>query len=153
MRRDRFGPFPDYDPDLLAAVSTGDAALAELAGRKSLVRTVWGDDDLEAHCILCHQERPHTHQTHTLLLKEQQRRLPRGRPRSKIREAERAWRRATGQKLTVEQILAQEMRDKQPPTSATDVAEVLRVSHTTVASWARRLGIPVQSQTAWRERQ
>jgi hypothetical protein len=149
MRRDRFEPFPDYDPDLLAAVAAGDAALAQLSTIE--VRPVWGDDDLEAHCILCDQEKPHTRQTHMLLLRDKQRRLPRGHHASKIRQAELAWKRATGQALSMERILGQEMRDKQPPTSAKDLSEVLGVSHLTVVSWARRLGIPVQSRTDWRE--
>jgi len=151
MRRDRFGPFPDHNPDLLAAVAAGDAALAQLSTIE--VRTEWGDDDLEAHCILCHQGKPHNRQTHTLLLREQQRRLPRGHHASKIKAAERAWKRATGEKLSLERILAQEMRDKQPPTSAKELGQVLGVTHTTVTTWARRLGIPVQGRFEWREQQ
>ena len=149
MRRDRFGPFPDHDPDLLAAVAAGDAALAQLSTIE--VRAVWGDDDLEAHCILCHQGKPHTRQTHMLLLKEKQRRLPRGHHASKIRQAELAWKRATGESIPMEALLAREMRDRQRPTSAKDLSEVLGVSHLTVISWARRLGIPVQDRVAWRE--
>jgi hypothetical protein len=151
MRRDRFGPFPDYDPDLLAAVAAGDAALAQLATIE--VREAWGDDDLEAHCILCAQEKPHTRQTHMLLLRDTQRRLPRGHHASRIRQAELAWKRATGQALPMERILAQEMRDKQPPTSTKDLSEVFGVSHLTVGSWARRLGLPVQGRFDWRERE
>jgi len=149
VRRDRFEPQPDFDPDLLAAVAAGDAALAQLSTIG--VRAVWGDDDLEAHCILCDREAPHTRQTHTLLLRDKQRRLPRGHHASKIRQAELAWKRATGQAWSMERILRTEMRDKQPPTSAKDLSEVLGVSHLTVANWARRLGLPVQSRTDWRE--
>ena len=149
MRRDRFGPFPDYDPDLLAAVAAGDAALAQLSTIE--VREAWGDDDLEAHCILCHQGKPHTRQTHMLLLKEKQRRLPRGHHASKIRQAELAWKRATGESIRMEALLAREMRDRRPPKSAKDLSEVLGVSHLTVLTWARRLGIPVQDRVAWRE--
>jgi len=148
VRRDRFGRFPDYAPDLLAAVAAGDAALAQLATVE--VREVWGDDDLEAHCILCHQGKPHTRQTHTLLLRDTQRRLPRGHHGSRIREAELAWKRATGQALSLERILFQEMRDKQPPTSAKSLGEVFGVSHLTVIEWARRLGVPVQGRFSWR---
>jgi len=149
MRRDRFGPFPDYDPDLLAAVAAGDAALAQLSTIE--VRAEWGDDDREPHCILCHQGKPHTRQTHMLLLRDTQRRLPRGHHASKVRQAELAWKRATGQSLKVETILRQEMQEKHPPTSAKDLGEVFGVSHLTVLSWARRLGIPVQGRFDWRE--
>jgi hypothetical protein len=86
-----------------------------------------------------------------LLLREQQRRLPRGHHSSKIRQAELAWKRATGESLILERILLQEMRDKQPPTSAKELGEALGVTHTTVTTWARRLGIPVQKRTDWHE--
>ena len=151
MRRDRHGSWPDHDPELLAAVAAGDAALAQLSTIE--VRPVWGDDDLEAHCVLCDREAPHTRQTHTLLLRDRQRRLPRGHHASKIRQAELAWKRATGQAWSMEQILGHEMRDKQPPTSTNELSQVLGVSQLTVANWARRLGIPVQGRTAWRERE
>jgi hypothetical protein len=151
MRRDRFHPPPDYDPALLAAVSAGDAALAQLSTIE--VRTLWGDDDLEAHCVLCGQAKPHTRQTHLLLLRDQQRRPPRGHHASKIRPAELAWKRATGQTLSLERLLFQEMRDRRPPRSAKDLSEVLGVSHLTVLNWARRLGIPVQGRFDWREAQ
>lgn len=149
MRRDRFGPFPEYDPDLLAAVAAGDAALAQLSTIE--VREAWGDDDLEAHCILCHQGKPHTRQTHMLLLKEKQRRLPRGHHASKIRQAELAWKWATGESIHMEALLVREMRHRQPPKSAKDLSQMLGVSHLTVLNWARRLGIPVQDRVAWRE--
>ena len=150
MRRDRHGPFPDYDPDLLATVVAGDEALAQLTTIE--VREEWGDDDLEAHCVLCDQGKPHNRQTHTLLLRDTQRRLPRDH-RSKVRQAELAWRRATGQDLNLERILFQEMRDKEPPSSAKSLSKVLGVGHPTVTTWARRLGIPVQGRFEWRERQ
>ena len=149
MRRDRFEPYPDYDPDLLAAVAAGDAALALLSTVE--VRAVWGDDDLEAHCILCDQEKPHSRQTHVMLLREKQRRLPRGHHASKIREAELAWKRATGHAWSIERVLSAEMQTKEPPTTISDLSQVLGVSRATIANWARRLGIPVQDRMDWRK--
>ncbi len=133
------------DPELLKQVAAGDAALHKLA--KVKLDAVWGDP-LEAVCALCEtrsrEGRPHWWDTHRLLLKFTQRRLPRGHPQSKVRAVERAWTQATGERLRLEGILRRKLCEKRPATTRTELGQILGVQGSTVTARARRLGLPIQ---------
>lgn len=116
------------------------ARAGEVIGRYTHlpVRRVWIDEGPDASCPLCDVRELHTEELHYGLLNARARRLARSGV-SKVRLAERTYRKATGRRWTMERTLWHEFVTERK--TVREVAAILGISWATSARWARRIGI------------
>lgn len=133
-QRRRVKPAPTKEQ--LAVIAAADAIMAACTHLN--VRPLWLDQGPDAACQFCRTRTPHSKQTHYFLLNARVRRLARGYP-SKVRQAERNYRKLTGRRWPMEKTLWHEVFDQKK--TCRELAPIFGVCFKTVANWCARIGI------------
>jgi len=127
---------PPPEPEDLEVLAAAGAIMDEHT--RLDMRAVWIDTGPDAPCALCDLRVLHSRDFHYALLPARVRRLTRGYP-SKVRLAERAYRKATSRKWPIERALWHEIATEHR--TVRELAPVFGVCFATVARWCRLLGI------------